>query len=115
MSSSAAAGATGAAKRTYDAAIARIFSMSGKRTSAGSHSARTLFRPQPPKLTAANHISTTSGQLPSSISGLRFCLHMVAFAAPGVVLSKKLCDGESLEDMVHSAQDVVSRVQQQLV
>jgi hypothetical protein len=39
-------------------------------------------------------------QDPSSISGLKFCLHMVLFAAPGIILSKRLADGERVEDMV---------------
>lgn len=37
---------------------------------------------------------------PASISGLKFCLNMVIFATPGVVLAKRLCDGDSVEDMI---------------
>lgn len=35
---------------------------------------------------------------------------MVAFAAPGVILSKKLCDGERLEDMAQSIQDMATHL-----
>ncbi|KAG0257352.1 hypothetical protein DFQ27_005184 [Actinomortierella ambigua] len=38
-----------------------------------------------------------------TISGLWFCLNMVFFATPGLVFAKKLCDGQTPEDMVSLA------------
>jgi hypothetical protein len=35
---------------------------------------------------------------------------MVAFAAPGVILSKKLCDGERLEDIAQNIQDTAQEL-----
>ncbi|KAG0229896.1 hypothetical protein BGW42_001297 [Actinomortierella wolfii] len=42
-----------------------------------------------------------------TISGLWFCLNMVFFATPGLVFAKKLCDGQTPEDMVNIAKQHV--------
>ncbi|KAF9173683.1 hypothetical protein BGX20_002420 [Mortierella sp. AD010] len=86
--------------------MARIFQTSKQQTGTASKSLKIPFRPRQPKSNTTQISSPT--QDPVSISGLRFCLHMVAFAAPGVILSKKLCDGERLEDIAQNAQDTLS-------
>ncbi|KAF9153714.1 hypothetical protein BG015_002793 [Linnemannia schmuckeri] len=94
------AGVASAAKRTLSAVV-RILSPSAP---APIIPVKASFRPQPTSTTttaAASPASVT--QEPSSISGLKFCLHMVLFAAPGIVLSKRLADGERVEDMVEEA------------
>ncbi|KAG0291259.1 hypothetical protein BGZ96_005353 [Linnemannia gamsii] len=90
------AGVASAAKRTLSAAI-RILSPSAP---APIIPAKASFRPQPTSKTRAVASPASVTQDPSSISGLKFCLHMVLFAAPGIVLSKRLADGERVEDMV---------------
>ncbi|KAF9193184.1 hypothetical protein BGZ50_007724 [Haplosporangium sp. Z 11] len=95
-----------AARRAYNATLARIFSFSGKQQQLGQHSTKIPFRPQP--LSGSTSSTTSSStQDPSSITGLKFCLHMVAFAAPGMILSKKLCDGERFEDMIQQGKENV--------
>ncbi|KAG0241469.1 hypothetical protein BGX31_001128 [Mortierella sp. GBA43] len=106
MSASSAQGLAGIARRTYNAAFARVFPAHSQQVTPAA-SIRIPFRPQLNK-PAKSQISASSAQDPSSISGLRFCLHMVAFAVPGVVLSKKLCDGERLEDIAQSIQDTAT-------
>ncbi|KAF9143258.1 hypothetical protein BGX30_000941 [Mortierella sp. GBA39] len=93
-------GLTSAAKKTLSA-VTRILSPSAP---VPIIPAKGSFRPQ---LTSTKNNAAASPanvtQDPSSISGLKFCLHMVLFAAPGIVLSKKLADGERVEDMVEEA------------
>ncbi|KAF8939805.1 hypothetical protein BGZ58_008637 [Dissophora ornata] len=109
MTTSAASGMAGIAKQAYGAVI-RIFSTNVQPPTVASHSTTIAFRPRPP--TSANQIAASSSAPHSpSISGLKFCLHMVAFAAPGIILSKKLCDGELLEDMIKNTQDTVKNTQ----
>ncbi|KAG0211191.1 hypothetical protein BGX28_008371 [Mortierella sp. GBA30] len=99
------AGLAGAARRTYNALLARIASTPGQQQQQTTHRAvRLPFRPQITKADSAKVTSTA--QNTASISGLKFCLHMVAFAAPGVILSKKLCDGEKLENIIQNTQDM---------
>ncbi|KAG0371653.1 hypothetical protein BGX24_001379 [Mortierella sp. AD032] len=89
------AGVASAAKRTLSA-VTRILSPSAPVPITPS---KVSFRSLP--------TSTAGKALPaqdqSSISGLKFCLHMVLFAAPGIVISKRLAEGERVEDMVEEA------------
>ncbi|KAF9089074.1 hypothetical protein BGX29_012238 [Mortierella sp. GBA35] len=97
------AGVTNAAKRTLSA-VSRLLSPSAQ---APITPTKISFRPNPTTPTA-----TTTGvtQDPSSISGLKFCLHMVLFATPGVVLSKRLADGEHVEDMLEEVKTSVNNL-----
>ncbi|GJJ69800.1 hypothetical protein EMPS_02149 [Entomortierella parvispora] len=97
------------ARRTYNAAMTKVFAQNQiQATAKTTASTRLPFRPTD---RAAN--STTQAQKdiqdPSSITGLRFCLHMVAFATPGVFLAKKLSDGENLPDMIQQYKETASR------
>ncbi|KAF9902195.1 hypothetical protein EC991_005208 [Linnemannia zychae] len=91
-----ATGVTSAAKRTLSA-ITRILSPSAP---VPITPAKASFRSLPTSTTAT---TPTPAQDQSSISGLKFCLHMVLFAAPGIVISKRLADGERVEDMAEEA------------
>ncbi|KAF9929651.1 hypothetical protein FBU30_001380 [Linnemannia zychae] len=91
--------AANTAKKTLSA-INRIFSSS---VSAPIAASKTSFRPSPTPAKAATGSSSNVTQDPSSISGLKFCLHMVFFAAPGIILAKRLADGERVEDMAEKA------------
>ncbi|KAF9569179.1 hypothetical protein EC968_002687 [Mortierella alpina] len=97
-------GLVNAARRSYNAVKASIASTSGSAQEPLRLPTRIPFRPQVTKREATPK-TASSVQDPISISGLRFCLHMVVFAAPGVLLSKKLCDGERLEDIVQNTQN----------
>ncbi|KAF9968023.1 hypothetical protein BGZ70_007131 [Mortierella alpina] len=97
-------GLVNAARRSYNALKASIGSTSGSAQESLRLPARIPFRPQAAKLESTQKLAL-SVQDPVSISGLRFCLHMVLFAAPGVILSKKLCDGERLEDIVQNTRE----------
>ncbi|KAG0056985.1 hypothetical protein BGZ83_002592 [Gryganskiella cystojenkinii] len=84
--------------------MTRIFAQSQiQATPSKVSSNRIPFRPQPTKTVSSTATTTATdpaAQDPASISGLRFCLHMVAFSAPGIYLAKKLSDGEQLPDMM---------------
>ncbi|CAO3564295.1 unnamed protein product [Mortierella alpina] len=93
-----------AARRSFNAIKASIGSTSGSAQESLRLPTRIPFRPQAAKPEPTLKVAP-SVQDPISISGLRFCLHMVLFAAPGVILSKKLCDGERLEDIVQNTRE----------
>ncbi|KAI1312662.1 hypothetical protein EDD11_002899 [Mortierella claussenii] len=102
----ATSGFSSAARRTFNAAVARISPSHAQPSASAAHSAKIPFRPRSQQQTAVAAFNpSTEG---SSITGLKFCLHMVAFAVPGVILAKKMCDGEQLEDMVKSTQDTIT-------
>ncbi|KAF9961923.1 hypothetical protein BGZ72_001030 [Mortierella alpina] len=98
------AGLLNAARRSYNAVKASITSSSGSAQESLRLPTRIPFRPQVAKPESTHKIAS-SVQDPTSISGLRFCLHMVVFATPGLILSKKLCDGERLEDIVQNTRE----------
>lgn len=75
----------------------RIFP-AAKNISVSAHANAASFRPSI-QSTAQSGVGSNVDS-PASISGLQFCLNMVIFAAPGVVLAKRLCDGESVEDII---------------
>ncbi|KAG0064512.1 hypothetical protein BGZ89_009048 [Linnemannia elongata] len=92
-------GLTSAAKKSLSA-FTRILSPSAP---VPVIPAKASFRPQLTSTTKAVASPSSVTQDSSSISGLKFCLHMVLFAAPGIVISKRLADGERVEDMVEEA------------
>jgi len=97
-----------AARRTYNAAMTKVFAQNQiQATAKTTASTRIPFRPTDK---AANGTMQTQKDIqdPSSISGLRFCLHMVVFAAPGVFLAKKLSEGEKLPDMIQQYKEAAS-------
>ncbi|KAF9290477.1 hypothetical protein BGZ68_006974 [Mortierella alpina] len=102
-------GLVNAARRSYNAVKASIASTSGSAQESLRLPTRIPFRPQVAK-PESTHKLASSAQDPISISGLRFCLHMVVFAAPGVILSKKLCDGERLEDIVQNTRERIDNL-----
>jgi hypothetical protein len=102
---------TTAVRRTYNAAMTRIFAQHQIQTVQTTTTAATRvpFRPKPAHPSNASTTPTSdAAQDPSSITGLRFCLHMVLFSTPGIFLAKKLSDGERLPDIVQHYKETIT-------